>query len=142
MNILARRFGALVLDSIIFATMLFVLMIFLSAIGVLIGACPVSMLLFAGIISLLFIKFIAFIYFVLLEGPVGKGQTLGKKAMGIKVTAENGEIPTYGQSVIRNILRIVDMLPALYLVGAILIFLTKKDQRLGDLAANTQVVKT
>ena len=140
-NIFFRRFGALVLDSVIFVVMFAALMVFLGAIGVLIGACPISMVLFAGIISALFTKFVAFIYFVLLEGPVGKGQTLGKRALGIKVVAENGGIPGYGKSFVRNVLRIIDLLPALYLVGAILIFLTEKDQRLGDLAAKTKVVK-
>ncbi len=140
-NIFARRFGALVLDSIIFAIVFAVLMTFLSAIGVLIGACPASMVVFAGIISILFVKSVAFIYFVLLEGPVGKGQTLGKRLMKIKVVAEDGKVPGYGQSVVRNILRIIDMLPALYLVGVVLIFMTENDQRLGDLAAKTVVVK-
>ena len=140
-NIFTRRFGALVLDSAIFAVMFAVLMVFLGAIGVLVEACPASMVVFAGIISALLTKFVAFVYFVLLEGPVGKGQTLGKRVMKIKVTAEDGGIPGYWQSAIRNILRIIDMLPALYLIGAVLIFLTEKDQRLGDLAAKTKVVK-
>jgi len=140
-NIFARRFGALVLDSAIFVVMFAALMVFLSAIGVLIGACPASMVVFAGIISALFVKSVAFIYFVLLEGPVGKGQTLGKRLMKIKVVANDGKVPGYGQSVVRNVLRIIDMLPAMYLIGAVLIFLTEKDQRLGDLAAKTRVVK-
>ena len=139
-NIFFRRLGALVLDSVIFVVMFAVLMVFLSAIGVLIGACPASMVVFAGIISALFVKSLAFIYFVLLEGPVGKGQTLGKRLMKIKVVTEDGEIPGYGKSFVRNVLRIIDVLPGPYLVGAVLIFLTEKDQRLGDLAAKTKVV--
>jgi hypothetical protein len=45
------------------------------------------------------------------------------------------------QALIRNLVRIVDFLPSYYLIGAIAIFVTRRNQRLGDLAAGTVVVR-
>jgi hypothetical protein len=46
-----------------------------------------------------------------------------------------------GQAIVRNLVRIVDFLPAYYLAGAVAIFVTRRNQRLGDLAAGTVVVR-
>ncbi len=86
-----------------------------------------------GLVSL-----VGFLYFVLLEGL--KGQTLGKMATGIKVVKENGEPCDLISSLIRNILRIIDGIFA-YIVGAIIIANSENNQRLGDIAGNTIVVK-
>jgi uncharacterized RDD family membrane protein YckC len=45
------------------------------------------------------------------------------------------------QAVVRNLLRVVDGLPFLYLVGIITIAASKRDQRVGDMAAGTIVVR-
>ena len=66
--------------------------------------------------------------------------TLGKKAMGLKVVRENGEAMDWGAVIIRNLLRIIDGI-AFYLVGAIVVWVSKKRQRLGDMAAKTLVVR-
>jgi hypothetical protein len=47
----------------------------------------------------------------------------------------------FSQVAIRNLLRAVDILPGLYLVGGIAVLLSKHGQRLGDLAANTVVIR-
>jgi uncharacterized RDD family membrane protein YckC len=67
------------------------------------------------------------------------GQTLGKKIMGLKVVAESGEL-SWGKVAIRTVLRIIDGF-FFYLVAVILIAVSKKHQRLGDMAAGTLVVK-
>jgi len=77
-------------------------------------------------------------YYIVPEVQMGK--TLGKMVMGLKVVAENGSY-SWGKAFIRNILRIVDGLPVLYLVGVICIAVTKKHQRIGDMAAGTLVVR-
>jgi uncharacterized RDD family membrane protein YckC len=69
------------------------------------------------------------------------GRTIGKSAAGIRVTAANGEPVSFLASAIRNIMRIVDFLPALYMLGVIAIVTTRDDQRLGDVAAATIVVR-
>lgn len=81
---------------------------------------------------------IALVYYVVMEAR--SGATLGKLAMGLKVVKEGGEPIDWQASVVRNILRIVDGL-FFYLVGAITVWVSKKRQRLGDMAAHTLVVK-
>jgi uncharacterized RDD family membrane protein YckC len=79
-------------------------------------------------------------YFVLLEGIAGA--TLGKFLTGIRVVNQDGTKLTWSASFVRNIARIVDAFPyALpYLVGAISVWASPIQQRLGDRWANTVVV--
>lgn len=85
------------------------------------------------------VNFVVWIlYFTYLEGK--SGETIGKRAMGIKVVSEKGEMD-YGKAFIRSILRIIDWLPFVYILGFIVAFASGKKQRIGDLAARTTVVK-
>ncbi len=68
-----------------------------------------------------------------------RGQTVGKRVLGLRVIDAQGLRLHFSQIAIRNLLRAVDGLPVLYLVGAGAAFLNRKGQRLGDLAANTVV---
>ena len=86
------------------------------------------------------ITILPFLYFTLFEAYMN-GQTLGKKLFKIKVVKVNGTPITIWQSLIRNVLRIVDEIPGFYLVGFLIVVFTDYNQRLGDLAANTAVVK-
>jgi hypothetical protein len=72
------------------------------------------------------------------------GGTLGKLAVGIRVTDEQGNKPSFVKSLVRNILRIVDGFPYVIpnLVGFIVASTSDKKQRLGDKAAHTIVAKT
>jgi uncharacterized RDD family membrane protein YckC len=80
------------------------------------------------------------VYFIVMEAL--KGATVGKMAMGLRVVkAADGSAISWMESIIRNVLRIVDALPFLYILGMILIAVTAKKQRVGDLAASTIVVK-
>jgi hypothetical protein len=69
------------------------------------------------------------------------GKTPGKAAAGIRVVGRHGEPVRFLSSAVRNILRIVDFLPVLYLTGASSIVATSRDQRLGDLAGGTLVTR-
>lgn len=82
---------------------------------------------------------ITFLYFVILEGTIGG--TVGKKLIKIKVVREDGSACGIGPSLIRNILRIIDELPFLYIIGMILIARSDKKQRLGDRLGKTIVIK-
>jgi uncharacterized RDD family membrane protein YckC len=66
--------------------------------------------------------------------------TLGKLLCGLKVVSADGKKISFAQSVRRNLLRVVDGF-AFYLVGFIAAKLTPLHQRLGDLWANTLVVR-
>jgi uncharacterized RDD family membrane protein YckC len=77
-------------------------------------------------------------YFVLFETWMN-GQTPGKKYMRIRVVQQEGGGVSFPAVAIRNLLRAVDIL-GLYAVAGMAMFLTKKVQRLGDLAAGTVVI--
>jgi uncharacterized RDD family membrane protein YckC len=82
---------------------------------------------------------ISLLYYGLSEALTG--QTLGKKALGVRVARLDGSKAGAGAVVIRTLLRIVDSLPLAYLVGLIVVLITgQRRQRLGDLAAGTTVV--
>ncbi|CAN5729901.1 hypothetical protein BH23CHL4_BH23CHL4_20130 [soil metagenome] len=88
--------------------------------------------------NLLLFVAIMFSYFIIAEALFG--QTAGKRATGIRVVTEEGEPIGWGKSAGRNLLRVVDSLPALYVVGIIVMARSDKIQRVGDRAARTIVV--
>lgn len=79
-------------------------------------------------------------YYILFE-LLMRGRTPGKKAMRIRVIRDDGTPASAGDILVRNILRLVDFLPALYAVGAVTMFVHPLAKRLGDIAAGTIVVK-
>ena len=70
------------------------------------------------------------------------GQTLGKRALGLRVIKEGGYPIGFADAAIRNLVRIVDFLPFFYAVGLLCMVINRNWQRLGDLAAGTLVIKT
>lgn len=94
----------------------------------------------AWVVGSVVVLFATFLYFAVLEA-VWDGRTVGKRALGLRVvTTSGGPAPT-SAIVTRNIVRMVDLLPGLPLVGPVAILATRSDQRLGDLAAGTLVVR-
>ena len=83
---------------------------------------------------------IAWSYFVLLEW-LWQGQTVGKRMYGLRVIRDDGAPAGFIAVLIRNLLRIVDFLPALYGLGLLMVIVTPRSQRLGDMAAGTYVVR-
>jgi uncharacterized RDD family membrane protein YckC len=95
-------------------------------------------------------------YFVLMWGYRGicevvlNGQTLGKRVVGLRVVSDRGVPITPAQAVLRNLVGSLDgtvpyflrpdLTSMLLLFGLTSMLLTKKFQRLGDLAAGTMVV--
>ncbi|MBK8968581.1 MAG: RDD family protein [Saprospiraceae bacterium] len=69
------------------------------------------------------------------------GQTPGKMLMGTKVVRLDGKDPEWSDVVLRAVLHLVDSLFSFCVIGMVLIKTTGKSQRLGDLAANTTVIK-
>jgi uncharacterized RDD family membrane protein YckC len=70
-----------------------------------------------------------------------RGQTVGKRVLHLRVMDSSGLRLRFEQIVLRNVLRAVDMLPFLYLVGGSAAMFTRRGQRLGDVVANTIVVR-
>lgn len=82
---------------------------------------------------------LGFCYYLFFEGKLGA--TLGKMAVGLKVIKTDGSPCDIRAAAIRNLLRIVDALPFAYLIGVISIWISDLNQRLGDRAAGTIVVR-
>jgi uncharacterized RDD family membrane protein YckC len=72
---------------------------------------------------------------------LNSGRTPGKAANGLRVVRESGAPVTFAPSAVRNVIRIIDLIPGTYLVGITSILVTKRNQRVGDLAAGTLVIR-
>ncbi len=70
-----------------------------------------------------------------------RGQTIGKRLLNLRVVDVEGLRLQFHQVVTRNLLRFVDALPLAYLLGGVVCWLSPKSQRLGDIAANTVVIR-
>ena len=81
---------------------------------------------------------VIFLYFSLLEGLAGA--TFGKWMLGLRVVRPGGGRPGFGRGVVRNLLRLVDALPMLNILGVILIVTSQERARFGDRVAKTRVV--
>ena len=79
-------------------------------------------------------------YYMVFEMTMNGGSP-GKRALGLRVIKTYGYPISFSDSVIRNLVRIVDFLPLFYGAGLLTMLLNKNWQRLGDLAAGTLVVK-
>jgi uncharacterized RDD family membrane protein YckC len=128
---LGSRFLARLLDSVI-------QLLIIIALAVLLGVTGSSGIGIAVFVIMVFL--VVFAYDVVLE-TLNNGRTVGKMAAGIRVAGLMGEPVRFVTSSVRNIARIADFLPVFYLVGTISIVATQHDQRLGDLAAGTVVVR-
>ena len=84
------------------------------------------------------------LYFILFEA-FSRGQTPGKRLLGLRVVQENGRPASLQAVIVRNLLRVIDGVPqlpfGLYGIGMAVMFINRKSQRLGDLAGGTVVVK-
>src|SRR5947209_19022252 len=79
-------------------------------------------------------------YYIVLEALFGA--TLGKRLAGLRVTDLEGRRITRQAAILRNVARLLDVLPVLYLLGGILTLTSHQHQRLGDRLARTLVVPT
>lgn len=79
-------------------------------------------------------------YFVIAE-VMSNGRTPGKRVLRIRVVRDDGSRVGVADSMIRNVLRIVDILPGNYAVGMASVILSSRRKRLGDMAAGTVVVR-
>ncbi len=130
------RFAARIIDQLLIFALLAALVILE---GLLDGASDISGgVLLAGLLVATFL--VHFGYDVLFE-TLASGRTPGKRWTGLRVVRMGGAPVGFVASAVRNILRIVDALPGFYLVGILAVLFTARNQRLGDLAAGTIVVR-
>lgn len=127
-----RRFTAYLIDLVLIS-------------GLVVGSYMVSQFLALGSSSGMGLALVA--YFVIAWGygafceGVFNGQTPGKRSMSLRVVSERGVPITGAQAVLRNLVGVVDgMIPFCFLIGLSSMLLTRRFQRLGDLAAGTMVI--
>ena len=79
-------------------------------------------------------------YFALFEA-FANGRTPGKRVAKVRVIHQSGRGINFVESLARNLVCFIDALPSFYAVGVVTIFLSRRNQRLGDLVAGTLVVR-
>ena len=94
----------------------------------------------AGAVSVVGYFAVSMVYAIVLEWR-WRGQTIGKRLFGLRVIDVHGLRLQLPQIALRNLLRVVDMLPLFYLVGGLAAVFSRNAQRLGDMAANTIVTR-
>jgi uncharacterized RDD family membrane protein YckC len=133
---LGSRMAAGLLDGAI-RTAAYVIIIIVF--GVLAATGRGSAALLAGVLGPVFLLsevgyYIAFEVF-------GSGRTPGKRALGLRVVKLGGQPVDFRTSAVRNIVRLIDGILTVYVAGIVSILFTARNQRLGDLAAGTIVVR-
>lgn len=139
---LGSRFIALLVDTLIQTLGIIVLgLIYLAVVKFfsLAGIQSLSPWILAILILAIFLLISG--YFLYFEVK-SNGQTPGKRMVGIRVIRDSGHPVDFRSALLRNMMRIVDMLPSTYAVGFIAVFFSPQHRRLGDTVAGTLVIKT
>jgi uncharacterized RDD family membrane protein YckC len=137
---IGSRFIAILVDYLIWGSAFFVL--FLLAL-IIIPALSIFGRISANWaigIALLIVFVMHWGYFALFEA-FGNGRTPGKRVAKIRVIHQSGRGINFVEALARNLVRYVDSLPSFYAVGIVVIFLSRRNQRLGDMVAGTLVVR-
>ncbi len=136
---IGSRFLAMIIDTAIQIFVAFILLIVLALavpalrfFGSVAPQWAVAIMIASGFV-------IYYGYFAFFEAT-WNGQTPGKRYAQLRVMKDDGRPINAYDAIARNLLRIVDQLPAFYGVGMICVFLSKQNKRLGDFVAGTVVV--
>jgi uncharacterized RDD family membrane protein YckC len=134
-HVTGRRVLAIIADGLLLG----VLFSAVSVLARMVGLGEADAPLFAGYTWAGGFFVLAMAYYALMEGY--RGQTVGKMLFGIRVVREDGGgAPGFKAALVRSLLRVVDGLFG-YLVGFVAVLASEKNQRLGDMAARTLVVR-
>jgi uncharacterized RDD family membrane protein YckC len=127
---LGSRFIGLLLDTLIQATAITIVTVALLELGSTLGAVIVSSSAVLLVIG----------YYVIFE-VAGGGRTPGKRAAGVRVVMDAGEPVGLRASLIRNLIRLIEGFATLYIPAVISVLASRDNQRLGDHAAGTLVIR-
>jgi uncharacterized RDD family membrane protein YckC len=94
----------------------------------------------ATVVLLVSVPVVFWGYFFVFEG-LWHGRTPGKRTQRLRATRVDGQPMSGAQMFVRNLVRIVDFLPTYYVIGVVSIVVTRRSQRLGDLAGGTLVIR-
>jgi uncharacterized RDD family membrane protein YckC len=128
---IGSRFMALIIDSLIELVVLLAAVLGAYAIGGEVAATIVGL---CGVLA-------AYVGYHVVMEVFGGGRTLGKRATGLRVVTDGGAQVGLRASLIRNFLRLLEGVATFYVPAMISVLATKNNQRLGDLAGGTLVVR-
>ena len=140
---IGSRLLALILDGLLIAAALIVLIILglIAGIGTAVSTGSASPAAWTTALVVLLVFATVWGYFVLFEAR-NRGQTPGKWWTGIRVVRDDGLPIGWREAALRNLVRAADILPPpACVVGGLMIMLSKRGKRLGDLLAGTMVVR-
>ncbi|WP_339606757.1 RDD family protein [uncultured Roseivirga sp.] len=121
------RILAFVIDAIIILSFIFITNIILGASGI---SMSVAMNVMLSIVAYLY-RLVSEVFF--------NGQTVGKRALHIKVVKLDGSVPSFSAYFLRWLMEPIDFF--IMGLGVVFIILSKNGQRVGDLLAGTTVIK-
>jgi uncharacterized RDD family membrane protein YckC len=140
---IGSRFMAALIDHLLQLVLIFALWFFLGLVSQTLSMARV----FGGSAPLWVQAVLALASFLVLFGYFSTfeilwaGRTPGKRATGLRVVRDNGYPIDPFSSIVRNLVRIVDLMPPPYAGGLISVFVSQNYKRLGDFAAGTIVIK-
>lgn len=132
---IGSRFLAQFIDVVVIVLIQIIITIGAGALGGIFNSIQVF-----GLVELI-LTFILIAGYFLISEAAWNGQTLGKRFVRLRAVGDHGEPLTIGQAAIRNLVRVVDFLPAFYAIGIVTMFSNSRAKRLGDFAAGTLVVR-
>ena len=132
---IGSRFLAQFIDVLVIIVIQIVITIGAAALGGIFNSIQIF-----GLVELI-LSFILIAGYFLISEAAWNGQTLGKRYVRLRAVGDHGEPLTIGQAAIRNLVRVVDFLPAFYAIGIVTMFSNSRAKRLGDFAAGTLVVR-
>jgi uncharacterized RDD family membrane protein YckC len=137
---IGSRFMAFAIDSLyqglIFAVVMLILAFSMQTISTLLGKLGEN---WTIALAIIFFFLIYWGYFAFFEA-IWKGQTPGKRNIGIRVVKDTGRSINAFEAVSRNFLRSIDQLPGMYVFGLVSMAISKENRRIGDYVAGTLVV--
>lgn len=134
---LRERIFAFLIDGIIILAMyLGLLFLLLGAFGSLLLESTMLLYFIYGLLPV-----VGFMAYQFLSEVLANGQSWGKRAMGIKVVRIDGLEPGLSDYFLRAVFQLVDSILSLGVLAALLISSSPKNQRLGDMTANTTVIR-
>jgi len=134
---IGSRFMAFLIDSLIQAIVLAVVGIAFLIFGVSLRLTGAGPWVIAIYVTFAFVVYWG--YFAFFETIWG-GQTPGKRNVGIRVVKDSGRAIRASEAISRNLMRIIDQLPGIYVFGLITMMVNKERKRIGDFVAGTVVV--
>lgn len=135
---IGSRFLAALIDTAVIV-MLELTVFFVSSLAMSVSAIADTLGVWAAAILGLLSFAIFWGYYIFFE-MLWNGQSLGKRLVGLRVIRLDGTPVTLAESVIRNLVRLIDFLPFGYGIGVVTMFINSQARRLGDLAAGSLVV--